>query len=75
MIEIITEHVEMPELDKRRYQKNCVNPHTIKQDKWVVIDTQDNSIRYKGAFEDVAIACHNLNKKFYRDIANKKAVA
>ena len=43
-------------------QKICVN------NKWEVIDTHnENKTRYKGAYEDVMIACHNLNKKFYRD--------
>ena len=68
MIEIIIEEVEMPPPDDRRYQYDCVNPYTIKQDKWIVTDTHNNNtIRYKGSYEDVAIACHNLNKKFYRD--------
>jgi len=63
MIEIIKEQVKMPSLStERRFQKICVN------NKWEVIDTHnENKTRYKGAYEDVMIACHNLNKKFYRD--------
>jgi hypothetical protein len=63
MIEIIKEQVEMPSLSTdRRFQKICEN------NKWEVIDTHnENKTRYKGAYEDVMIACHNLNKKFYRD--------
>jgi hypothetical protein len=59
MIEIITHPVEMPPGKERRYQTDCKN------NKWQVIDTQDNSVRYKGSYENVVIACHNLNKKFY----------
>ncbi len=67
MIEIITEQVEMPNLTERRFQKICKN------NKWSVIDTHNkNVIRYKGVFENVALACHNLNKKFYRDLIKSK---
>ncbi len=60
MIEIIKEEVIMPPLKDRRYKKDCKN------NKWFVIDTQDGSIRYKGSYENVALACHNLNKGFYK---------
>jgi hypothetical protein len=63
MIEIITHEVKMP--DKKRYVKECIN------NKWSVFDTKENITRYKGRFEDVAIACHNLNKKYYDDL-NKR---
>lgn len=59
MIEIITEPVVIP--SNPRYQKDKIN------NRWVVIDTLDNSVRYKGAWENVCIACHNLNKKWYRE--------
>jgi len=65
MIEIITEKIEMPLLAKRRYQKECEN-FGSRSEKWFVIDTETNSIRYKGGFEAVSIACHNLNKKHYK---------
>jgi hypothetical protein len=53
--------VEMPVLNKRRYQKRPLdNPK-----KWVVTDTQLGEIVYRGNFENVSIACYNLNKKFY----------
>ncbi len=61
MIEIITEPVEMLPLNERRYQTE------VKNNKWWVVDTQDGSIRYKGKYENVVIACHNLNKKFYKE--------
>ncbi len=61
MIEIIVEEVEMPDFGKRKFQKNFDN------NKWSVIDTETNNVRYKGKFEDVCLACHNLNKKYYRD--------
>lgn len=62
MIEIIKEKVKMPILNKRRFKKVFVN------NKWEVVDCHNkNKTRYKGSFEDVAISCYNLNKKFYRD--------
>ena len=67
MIEIITEKVEMPELNKQRFQKDCKNYGSLKEE-WLVIDTETNTIRYKGKFEDVCLASHNLNKKFYRNM-------
>ncbi len=60
MIQIITEPVVMPPLKDRRYQKECNN------NKWTVVDVVDNSIRYKGSYENVVLACHNLNKNFYK---------
>jgi|688.fasta_scaffold768260_3 hypothetical protein len=58
MIEIITEKVNIPTNPK--FQKDKVN------NKWVVVDTENNdAIRYRGKWEDVCIACHNLNKKHY----------
>jgi len=60
MIEIIIEAVAMPPIADRRFQKQCKN------NRWSIIDTQDNSVRYKGSFENVMLACHNLNKNFYK---------
>jgi hypothetical protein len=62
MIQIITEKVIMPELSKRRFQKECKN------NKWTVIDTTTNNNVYKGKFEDVCLAWHNLNKNYYKII-------
>jgi hypothetical protein len=62
MIKIIIEPVKMPPLTLRRFQKE------FKNNKWLVIDTNDNSIRYKGSFENVMLACHNLNKEYYKNI-------
>jgi hypothetical protein len=61
MIEIITEKVKMSELYKRKFQKKFVN------NNWSVIDTETNIIVYKGEFENVCLAWHNLNKKYYKD--------
>ncbi len=59
MIKIITEKVQMPSISDRRFQKDCKN------NKWVVVDTDTGDVVYKGKFEDVCLACHNLNKKHY----------
>lgn len=63
MIEIIKEQVDMPSLNsKRRFQ------NIFMDNKWEVIDTHnENKSRYKGSYENVMIACHNLNKKFYKE--------
>lgn len=71
MIEIITEKVEMPDLDKLRFKKECKN-YGSRSEKWFVVDTARDKVVYKGAFEDVCLAWHNLNKKHYRNINNKK---
>lgn len=65
MIEVITESVEMPALDKRRFQKG----HDGKN--WTVEDTEVGREIYKGSFEQASLICHNLNKKHYRDNAGK----
>ena len=65
MIEIIKGKVEMPDSDKRRFQKECKN-FGSRNESWSIIDTETNTIRYKGKFEDVCLACHNLNKKHYK---------
>lgn len=70
MIEIITEEVEMPDIYQRRFQKECKNFGSRKEE-WSVIDTETKTIRYKGKFEDVCLASHNLNKDHYRALANK----
>ena len=61
MIQIIVEDIVMPSLYERRYKKQCIN------NKWSVLDTETNTVRYKGRFEDVCLVWHNLNKKYYRD--------
>lgn len=65
-IEIITKHVDMPDLQKRKFQKEFI------KNKWFVIDSETNAQVFKGKFEDAALACHNLNKKHYLNIANQK---
>jgi hypothetical protein len=64
MIELIKVKVEMPDIKKYKVDK-------IKN-RWCVVDTENNdSIRYKGFWEDCMLACHNLNKKHYLDLKNK----
>lgn len=65
MIEIIIQHVKMPETALRRYQREfkCTGSGI----KWWVVDTEnENKIVFKGRYEDVCIACYNLNKKHYK---------
>lgn len=62
MIQIITEKVDMPPVTERRYRKECKN------NKWTVLDTESHTIRYKGSYENVVLACHNLNKAHYKSI-------
>ena len=60
----IKEQIKMPSLStEKRFQKIFVN------NKWEVVDTNnENKTVYKGDdYEDVKIACYNLNKKFYLD--------
>lgn len=66
MIEIIIDKVKMPELYSRRFQKSCKN-FGGRKESWFVIDTQTNTIQYRGRFEDVCLVSHNLNKKNYRE--------
>jgi hypothetical protein len=61
MIEIITHQVDMPELCKRRYQKEL----SMNLNKWIVKDTHTLQVVYRGKYEDATLACHNLNKRFY----------
>lgn len=63
MMDIIIEHVDMPPLKDRRYQKE------FKNNRWSVLDTENNTTRYRGPYEDVSIACHNLNKGHYKNIS------
>lgn len=65
MIEIIVESVEMPKLTERKFHKN---PLDLNGKKWNVIDIETNIEVYKGNFQNASIACHNLNKKYYRDL-------
>ena len=60
MIEIITQKVEMPKYDERRYQKK------IEGKNFIVYDTEDkNKVVYAGKYENASLACHNLNKIHY----------
>jgi hypothetical protein len=73
IIEIHLDEVDMPPLDKQRYQKKC--DRTKFSEPWHVLDTHTNTIVYKGKgkYENVVIACHNLNKNYYREL-NKVSV-
>ena len=62
MIEIIKEYVELPKLSERKFQKQC----DTKTNKWYVLDTYSGKSVYESNFENVSLACHNLNKKYYR---------
>jgi hypothetical protein len=68
MVEIITEKVEMPEYDKRRFQKD----YNGKLKRWIVTDGEDNTVIYEGSYENASLISHNLNKKYYRDKKNGK---
>lgn len=72
-IEIQLGEVVMPSIDKQRYQKKC--DRTKFSEPWYVLDTHTNTIVYrgKGRFDNVAVACHNLNKNYYREL-NKASV-
>jgi len=63
MIEIITEKVDMPDLDERRYQKL---PNRNGKDIWCVFDMETGKETLSGSYENASLACHNLNKKYYR---------
>lgn len=66
MIEITTETVDMPELDKRKYQKL---KNRNGKDIWYVFDMETEEERYVGSFENASLACHNLNKKYYKELS------
>lgn len=65
MTKIITEVVKMPELEKRRFQKNHKN------NKWSVVDTLLNEVKYQGNFENVTLVCQNLNNEYYKTLLTK----
>jgi len=65
MIEIIKEEVIMPDSNLRRFQ---YNPKDCNGRKWTITDTEQKRIIYTGKFEEATLICHNLNKKFYRDM-------
>lgn len=66
IIEIITEDVKMPKPEKRHYIKGCPSGNPNGK-SWNVFDTETNKVVYCGTFENVALACHNLNKKYYKE--------
>ena len=62
MIEIITEKVDMPK-ENRRYTKN----HNW--GSWEVFDNLTERKVYQGSYENASLACHNLNKKYYKELS------
>lgn len=64
MVEIITQEVKMPPLRERKYQYKSLD---LNGKNWEVLE-DDIQIK-KGKYQDMAIICHNLNKKFYKDIS------
>lgn len=62
MIRIVTEEVKMPDLNKRRFQKN---PKDCNGHKWVIVDVTRNKTVYEGGYQMASIICHNMNKMFY----------
>lgn len=69
VIEIITEKVDMPEYDKRRFQ---YKPKDLNGRKWFVTDTETNNIVYNGKYEMTAMVCHSFNKKHYKQVGYGK---
>ena len=65
MIEIIIQKVEMPDINDRRFKKD---PKDMNGRKWTVTDTVQKRIIYTGKFEEASLICHNLNKKFYKEL-------
>ena len=63
MIEIIIDKVDMPAYLDRVFQKLSKNSRD-----WYVVDTRDKKTVYSGSYEDCSLACHNLNKKFYKEL-------
>lgn len=63
MIEIITQEIKMPPLKERKYQ---YKPLDLNGKNWEIL--KDDIPIKKGKYQDIVIICHNLNKKFYRDI-------
>ena len=66
VIEIITEDVKMPKPEKRRYIKGCPSGNPNGK-SWNAFDTETGNVIYRGTFENVTLACHNLNKKYYKE--------
>jgi hypothetical protein len=65
MIEISLEHVEMPEINKRRFQYTA-NKGNINS-FWYITDTTTNKRVGKGTFQDMQFRCYYLNKNFYKN--------
>jgi hypothetical protein len=62
MIELIREHVEMPSINERRFEVD------FKNNRWVVFDNKTQKIRYRSCYQGVIVACHSLNKKYYKEL-------
>lgn len=62
MIEIISDEIEMPKVSDRRFQKKC----NLKNNQWYVLDVDSEQVVCTSTYENVSLACHNLNKENYR---------
>jgi len=66
MIKIITEKVNLPKnVDEWKYKKFKSDNTNI----WYVMDTETGEQVYEGCYENVALACHDLNKKHYKNVS------
>jgi hypothetical protein len=59
---IFEEKIEMPKKN-RRYTKQ----HNW--GSWEVFDNIDEKKVYQGSYENASLACHNLNKKYYKELS------
>ena len=68
-IKVITEKVEMPKTNERRFRYTCNNGNI--DSYWYTYDTmQENKRMRKGKFNDMAFLCLQLNKNYYSAVAN-----
>lgn len=67
-IKVITEHVDMPTLNERRYQLFSINGS---MNNWEIIDSDNNRRVYKGKYDDSLFRCYYMNKAYYNNINYK----
>lgn len=66
MIEISLDKIQMPEINKRRFQYNA-NKGNINS-FWYITDTHNKKIVSKGNFQDIQFRCYYLNKQYYKQL-------
>ena len=66
MIEIITDEVKMPE-DSSEWKYKKFKSTSV-ENVWYVYDTEKGEPVYEGSFDNAVLACHNLNKKHYKNV-------